>query len=177
MEGLEASVSIGLIGAKGVGKTAFDTRVATGEFKEVEFGSDDTTHKTFVVDKHSVRVTLHDISPGSDHSAMFANQLDGLLVFFSLTDKNSLEAVKSLVEEAEERGWKKQDRAGRLPMVLVGSKFDLKPTVTDKEIEALAHGVKVVKVSSASGHNVTHAIEEIVREIRNGGSSEKCLIC
>uniref|UniRef100_A0A3Q3LYB6 GTP-binding protein n=1 Tax=Mastacembelus armatus TaxID=205130 RepID=A0A3Q3LYB6_9TELE len=147
-----------LLGANGVGKTAFASIFAGAadsmDSDECELCGDEMCEKVIEVDGESAAVTLV--------HALFG---DAYLLLYSITDR------ASFLRASELRIILRHFRpAQHTPIILVGNKCDLvrrrEVSVSEGRACAAVFDCKFIETSAAMQHNVWEAFHGIVRQLR-----------
>ncbi|KAG7475326.1 GTP-binding protein GEM [Solea senegalensis] len=162
-----------LLGANGVGKTAF-ARIFAGaedsmDTDECELCGDETWEKMIEVDGESATVTLLDTcdaETGSEWSQECHMQTgDAFLLLYSITDRASFLRASEL-----RINLRRFRPAQHTPIILVGNKCDLvrcrDVSVSDGRACAAVFDCKFIETSAAMQHNVWEAFHGIVRQLR-----------
>uniref|UniRef100_A0A3B4BBM1 GTP-binding protein n=1 Tax=Periophthalmus magnuspinnatus TaxID=409849 RepID=A0A3B4BBM1_9GOBI len=155
-----------LLGASGVGKTAFASIFAGAadsmDSDECELCGDEVFEKEVEVDGEAATVTLIDTWDSEDCPMQSG---DAYLLLYSITDR------ASFLRASELRITLRQFRpAEQTPIILVGNKCDLvrRREVSSSEGRACAavFDCKFIETSTAMQHNVWEAFHGIVRQLR-----------
>ena len=145
-----------IVGDGGCGKTAVVVRFSKGFFKEkykltigVEFAV-----KNLTLNNNVVKLQIWDT--GGQERFQYVRPLYykgamGCIILFDLTNRASFEHIPKWIEEVEKE-------AGKIPMLLVGNKLDLKDQrqVPREEAEQMADelGMKYIESSAKTGNGV-----------------------
>ncbi|XP_076009787.1 GTP-binding protein GEM [Genypterus blacodes] len=162
-----------LLGASGVGKTAFASIFAGAadsmDSDECELCGDEVCEKSVEVDGETATITLCD-TWGAEADSERAQELhmqtaDAYLLLYSITDR------ASFLRASELRITLRRLRPPQhTPIILVGNKCDLvrrrEVSVSDGRACAAVFDCKFVETSAAMQHNVWEAFRGIVRQLR-----------
>jgi len=151
-----------LLGASGVGKSAFTLRIFAQEFrKEYDPSCEDYYGLKLVVDDKELQFLLFD-PKGTDRTSLtdlFLNEADGYLVAYSIASKESFEKAKYLFSTIAPEF--------RDKVIFIGTKSDLveERQVTYEEAKAVADSWQVpfFETSSKKDENVTQPFVEVGR--------------
>lgn len=164
-----------LLGASGVGKTAFASIFAGAadsmDSDDCELFGDEVCEKTVEVDGELATITLLDTwdaeTDGDCPSSQQCNMQtgDAYLLLYSITDR------PSFLRASELRITLRQFRpAHHTPIILVGNKCDLvrrrEVSVSEGRACAAVFDCKFIETSAAMQHNVWEAFHGIVRQLR-----------
>ncbi len=145
-----------VVGDGGCGKTAIVVRFSKGFFKEkykltigVEFAV-----KNLELNHNIIKLQIWDTG-GQDRfqyvRPLYYKGAMGCIILFDLTNKTSYEHIPKWIEEVE-------NEAGKIPMLLVGNKSDLKDSrqISREDAEKLATdlGIKYIESSAKTGEGV-----------------------
>ncbi|XP_047453744.1 GTP-binding protein GEM [Mugil cephalus] len=162
-----------LLGASGVGKTAFASIFAGAadsmESDECELCGDEVCEKEIEVDGEPATITLldtWDTEADNDWAQEHYMQTgDAYLLLYSITDR------ASFLRASELRITLRRSRpAQHTPIILVGNKCDLvrrrEVPVNEGRTCAAVFDCKFIETSAAMQHNVWEAFHGIVRQLR-----------
>uniref|UniRef100_A0AAV2MCT1 GTP-binding protein n=1 Tax=Knipowitschia caucasica TaxID=637954 RepID=A0AAV2MCT1_KNICA len=166
-----AAYRVVLLGASGVGKSAFCSIFAGAadslDSDECELCGDEVFEKEVEVDGEAATVTLIDTwdSEMGDDQDCSIHSGDAYLLLYSITDRSSF------LRASELRITLRQLRPPEhTPIILVGNKCDLvrRREVSSSEGRACAavFDCKFIETSAAMQHNVWEAFHGIVRQLR-----------
>ena len=97
-------------------------------------------------------------------SMTYIKQIDGILLIYDITNKDSFESVTKWIEDI------RLNRGKDVPIVLCGNKCDLKNRVITEEMgkkKAEENGVSFMETSCKEGINIDEAFMELVKLIEN----------
>ncbi|XP_006801377.1 GTP-binding protein GEM [Neolamprologus brichardi] len=162
-----------LLGASGVGKTAFASIFAGAadsmDSDDCELCGDEVTEKEIEVDGEPASITLIDTWDSETDSECVYEQYmqtgDAYLLLYSITDR------ASYLRASELRITLRRFRpAQNTPIILVGNKCDLvrrrEVSVSEGRACAAVFDCKFIETSAAMQHNVWEAFHGIVRQLR-----------
>jgi small GTP-binding protein len=175
-ESLNPSLKIIIVGNGKVGKTTltikFVKNIFTSEYKKT-LGVDFLNAKRYIksIDKE-VDYYIWDTAGQDYYNAItrrYYKGADGALIVFAINDRESYENVTSWYDKVV-------NECGRIPIILVMSKIDLKNevNVTDKEAMNLSKELKIplMKVSSKDGTMVNEVFEKLaIQHFKNNSNS------
>uniref|UniRef100_H3C663 GTP-binding protein REM 2 n=1 Tax=Tetraodon nigroviridis TaxID=99883 RepID=H3C663_TETNG len=169
-----------LLGASGVGKTAFASIFAGAadslDSDDCELCADELCEREVEVDGDPATVTLMDtwdVETESDWAREnFLRSADAFLLLYSVTDR------ASFLRASELRISLRRFRpAQRTPIILVGNKCDLvrrrEVSASEGRTCAAVFDCKFIETSAAMQHNVWEAFRGIVRQLRLRRDSEE----
>ncbi|KAM6909624.1 GTP-binding protein GEM [Xenentodon cancila] len=169
----EAPYRVVLLGASGVGKTAFASIFAGAadsmDSDDCELYGDEMCEKEIEVDGETAAITLLDTWDAETDSELTQERYmqtgDAYLLLYSITDRSSF------LRASELRITLRRFRPARnTPIILVGNKCDLvrRREVSTNEGRACAavFDCKFIETSAAMQHNVWEAFHGIVRQLR-----------
>jgi GTPase KRas protein len=177
-----SKIRIGMFGGGGVGKTALTLRFLRDQFVEeyIPTLADDFSKE---IDFKGQKLTMNIIdTAGQDDfremRASFYSGVDGFVLVYSITDRNSLLEAEEIYKDICQNLNKT-----RVPTVFVGNKADLR----DEDSVPLADGVAMAKklealhleTSARSGLNVNEAFNNaisIVQKLVFGIEDGCCLL-
>uniref|UniRef100_A0A3Q4HB58 GTP-binding protein n=1 Tax=Neolamprologus brichardi TaxID=32507 RepID=A0A3Q4HB58_NEOBR len=159
-----------LLGASGVGKTAFASIFAGAadsmDSDDCELCGDEVTEKEIEVDGEPASITLIDTWDSETSPAcQYMQTGDAYLLLYSITDR------ASYLRASELRITLRRFRpAQNTPIILVGNKCDLvrrrEVSVSEGRACAAVFDCKFIETSAAMQHNVWEAFHGIVRQLR-----------
>ncbi|XP_045901379.1 GTP-binding protein GEM [Micropterus dolomieu] len=162
-----------LLGASGVGKTAFASIFAGAadsmDSDDCELCGDEVCEKTIEVDGEPAAITLLDTwdaeTDGEWAQERYMQTGDAYLLLYSVTDR------ASFLRASELRITLRRFRpAQHTPIILVGNKCDLvrrrEVSVSEGRACAAVFDCKFIETSAAMQHNVWDAFHGIVRQLR-----------
>uniref|UniRef100_A0A673B3Q9 GTP-binding protein n=1 Tax=Sphaeramia orbicularis TaxID=375764 RepID=A0A673B3Q9_9TELE len=152
-----------LLGASGVGKTAFASIFAGGTFEHEQ--KNEVCEKTVEVDGEPATITLLDTWDAESSQQCNMQTGDAYLLLYSITDR------PSFLRASELRITLRQFRpVHHTPIILVGNKCDLvrrrEVSVSEGRACAAVFDCKFIETSAAMQHNVWEAFHGIVRQLR-----------
>jgi GTPase KRas protein len=162
-------IRIGMFGGGGVGKTALTLRYLRDQFVEeyIPTLADDFSKE---IDLKGQKLTINIIdTAGQDDfremRASFYSGVDGFILVYSITDRNSLLEAEEIYKDICQNLNKTS-----VPSVLVGNKADLR----DEDSVPVADGVGMAKklesthleTSARSGQNVNEAFELAIKTVQ-----------
>ena len=161
-------LSIYLMGEGGVGKSAVTLRYITNNFIEYYDPTIEDQYRTkILVDNKLSNINIVDTAGQEEYVSIRNNWIrdgDGFILVYSITDRNSFEEIKILMDEII------MIKGDKSAIMLVGNKNDLNEErqVTFKEVEELSDkwNCKFHETSAKTGHNINETFFQIVREIR-----------
>ena len=157
-----------LLGNRASGKTALLYRYIHNNFKQGILGTIgfDISIKRISNQEFDYSIVFWDISGLEKHDSLMESYLDcsqGAILVYSKTDKESFDNIKK---------WFKlvHDKAGNIPVVLVGTKKDLEDEhkVSEEEGLKLAREIGAIaffETSAKTGENINKAFEEISTKV------------
>jgi GTPase KRas protein len=162
-------IRIGMFGGGGVGKTALTLRYLRDQFVEeyIPTLADDFSKE---IDFKGQKLTINIIdTAGQDDfremRASFYSGVDGFILVYSITDRNSLLEAEEIYKDICQNLNKTS-----VPAVLTGNKADLR----DEDSVPLADGLGMAKklgaghleTSARSGQNVGEAFDQAIRTVQ-----------
>lgn len=162
-----------LLGASGVGKTAFASIFAGAadsmDSDDCELCGDEVCEKSVEVDGESATITLFDTWDAEVDSACAREHNtqtgDAYLLLYSITDRASFLRASEL-----RISLRRHRPAQHTPIILVGNKCDLvrrrEVSVSEGRTCAAVFDCKFIETSAAMQHNVWEAFHGIVRQLR-----------
>ena len=175
-ESLNPSLKIIVVGNGKVGKTTltikFVKNIFTSEYKKT-LGVDFLNAKRYIktIDKE-VDYYIWDTAGQDYYNAItrrYYKGADGALIVFAINDRESFDNITSWYDKVI-------NECGKIPIILVMSKIDLKneSLITDKEAESLSKELKIplMKVSSKDGTMVNEVFEKLaIQHFKNNNCS------
>ncbi|XP_071376351.1 GTP-binding protein GEM [Centroberyx affinis] len=171
--GRRCPLRVVLLGASGVGKTAFASIFAGAadsmDSDVCELYGDEVCEKAIEVDGETATITLLDTWDAEDENQWAQEHCmqtgDAYLLLYSITDR------ASFLRASELRITLRCDRpAQHTPIILVGNKCDLvrrrEVSVSEGRACAAVFDCKFIETSAAMQHNVWEAFHGIVRQMR-----------
>ncbi|KAL6109191.1 uncharacterized protein ACO6RY_12383 [Pungitius sinensis] len=163
-----------LLGASGVGKTAFSSifagAVDSMDSDDCELRADEVCEKKIEVDGEPATITLLDTSDAETDQGCRAREHhmqtgDAYLLLYSVTDR------ASFLRASELRITLRRFRpAQHTPIILVGNKCDLarrrEVSVNEGRACAAVFDCKFIETSAAMQHNIWEAFRGMVRQLR-----------
>ncbi|XP_015127952.1 GTP-binding protein RAD isoform X2 [Diachasma alloeum] len=162
------SYTVGMLGARGVGKTALISQFMTSEcINAYDRQRDD------VPSEQSVFVMLN----GEESELKFENitnlkteldqipEVDAFIIMYSVIDKSSFQRVEEYLTQLHDR-----DLLRTHPVILVGNKVDLvrsrAVSIQDGKCIACTYRAKFIEISVGINHNVDDLLVGILNQIR-----------
>ncbi|XP_011313692.1 GTP-binding protein RAD isoform X1 [Fopius arisanus] len=162
------SYTVGMLGARGVGKTALISQFMTSEcINAYDRQRDD------VPSEQSVFVMLN----GEESELKFENitnlkteldqipEVDAFIIMYSVIDKASFQRVEEYLAQLHDR-----DLLRTRPVILVGNKVDLvrsrAVSIQDGKCIACTYRAKFIEISVGINHNVDDLLVGILNQIR-----------
>lgn len=182
-----------LIGDYGVGKTSILNRFFDNKFS-YDLSSTigvDVFFENIEIDDKIVKLQCWDTSGQErfrDIVKCYYKGLDGVVIVFDINNIESFYSVKLWYNDFQK--YKKESKV--VPIILVGSKSDLKRNVKYEEAKELSDilNIEYVEVSSTNNHNIESIFSLISKQIRlnkkkyedkinndNNNSRNNCLAC
>ncbi|XP_049295071.1 ras-like protein family member 11B isoform X1 [Anopheles funestus] len=173
-----AEIKVAVIGAPCVGKSALTVRFLTKRYiGEYDHQAENRHKYEIMVDGEAVLCEIWDTCPKIEENAEALSLTassetvqwaDGLLLVYSITDRDSFNFIRKAKEEL----------AGDMPVALVGNKVDmvhLRQVSTDEgEILAKDFECKFFEISAAEHvYQVAEAFLELCREVLTGKRKSK----
>ena len=159
-------VKILLIGESGVGKTCILQRFNKGEFliNHLTTIAIDFKMKIYEIDGVKLKMQIWDTAGQERFNTLTANffkAAQGIVVVYSVTDKNSFNAINKWLNQIQNLAPK------NVKVLLVGNKIDLKndQEVTSEEGHSIAENFKlpIVECSACTGENINEIFNKIGR--------------
>jgi len=153
------ALKVTIIGDQGVGKTSLVLRYTKNTFPESympTLGADFSVKDEVLDNGKRVQLYLWDLAGNPTFKVMRQYYLAGsrvILICFAVDDPSSFRSVRTNLKDIN------RDRSRSLPVIIVGTKGDLKDAVGQAEIDALckAEGLPYIRTSAKTGENV-HAL-------------------
>ena len=166
-EDYDHSIKILLIGDDKVGKSSFIKRIMEDKFSNEPIDINNLENKTKILEIEEKKIKLQ-IFNGVENQFKnrpnkneFYLRIQGILVFFDLSNKSSFTNLNFYLEEI--RGKCGSD----MPLIIIGNKSDLEKAVTNEEVEKFCkeNDVESMNISVKDNINVIESIESIGRSI------------
>ena len=166
-EEYDHSIKILLIGDDKVGKSSFIKRIMEDKFSNEPIDINNLENKTKILEIEEKKIKIQ-IFNGVENQFKnrpnkneFYLRIQGILVFFDLSNKTSFTNLNFYLEEI--RGKCGSD----MPLIIIGNKSDLEKAVTDQEVEKFCkeNDVESMNISVKDNINVIESIESIGRSI------------
>ena len=183
IDNCEKPFSLILVGNTAVGKTNLMARYARNGFQSLFLSTNGYNQeiKILKINNRFYHLTLWDTAGQERYSSLprkYYKNVDGVLLLFDLTEKESFEQTSKWIEDinqystrSDEEENEKKDNG---PIIyLIGNKLDLlangEEIITQEEKEALSKklGVKYYEVSAKWNLNIEEVIARIILEIVN----------
>ena len=166
----EDVVSVVLLGAGGVGKTAISLQFVKGDFTESYVPTiEDEFEKSMTIDGKSYMIEIVDTAGQEDFKdlrARYISEGNCFLFVYSVDDESSLNFIQEVYDDVIAR------KKVLPPVLILGNKCDLPEpfAVTKEQAEATSKqkwkGIEVIETSAKTGKNINEAIELIVRKFK-----------
>ena len=151
-----------IVGDTSCGKTKLVERFLLDSYEQRQLSTYALTmyrHKT-VINNKTYKIDIWDTA-GQDqykklHSSYYFDA-DGCIMVFDVTRKSSYENL---------RHWygKLREFCGKIPVILVANKIDLKPKIVTKKFKfASKYGIPLFFTSAADGTNAVRIFDEVLR--------------
>ena len=175
----EDSISLLLVGDSEVGKTNFMTRYIMNNYNDRELDTIgiDREIKTLKINNENYKLTILDTS-GKERlrtlTRKYYNYVDGILLFFDITDRNSFEEVTNwmndihLLIDKKENNEVNEKIINDIVIYLIGNKIDIikkeEEIIYSEEKDELAKklGVKYYEVSCKWNLNIEEVMARII---------------
>jgi len=168
-------VRISVVGAKGVGKSAFVVRYLTRSFlSEYSSSCDFIYHHATSLDTHTYDLEIRDVTKNAScESLCNTSKVDAFIVVYSIEDSHSFEVAQEWYSSLERKH-------STVPILLIGNKSDLYDHRQVLQAEGLKLGGDLFKeVSSCDevygGYDVRLAMYSILRRVTALKSGDKGL--
>ena len=166
-EEYDHSIKILLIGDDKVGKSSFIKRIMEEKFSNEPIDINNLENKTKILEIEEKKIKLQIFNgienqfKNRQNKNEFYIRIQGILVFFDLSNKTSFTNLDFYLEEI--RGKCGSD----MPLIIIGNKSDLEKAVTDQEVEKFCkeNDVESMNISVKDNINVIESIESIGRSI------------
>jgi small GTP-binding protein len=164
----EYTFKIVLVGEPGVGKTSIIRRYIQGIFEENYKASVGTRIFSKDLDVNGRHVTLSIFEIGGQEKFRLGENVlykgaDGVVVIFDITNASSFHVLDDWFAQIE------LNLGGRVPLVLVGNKYDLGGSRRVQKQEALnhalSHGAEYLESSAKTGKNIMKLFYDIILKI------------
>ncbi|KAI6240955.1 Centaurin-gamma-1A isoform X1 [Aphelenchoides fujianensis] len=170
------SIHLGVVGSLDSGKTPLIHRYLTGKFRVQESAEGGRFKKEVVVDNQCHLLLIRDEGKSAARSprtlpsspSFFTHWFDGVLVVFSVVNRQSFEVAKHFVTVMAD-----YRRSQDYPVIVVGTVDALTPTtrriVSEEEAKryALERNCGYIEVCSLLGNNVENTFRTICKSITN----------
>ena len=166
-EGVDHSIKILLIGDDKVGKSSFIKRFMEDKFSNEPIDIINLENKTRILEIEQKKIKIqifNGVENQFNHRQNkndFYLRIQGILVFFDLSNKTSFTNLDFYLEEI-------RNKCGSdMPLLIIGNKSDLEKAVTDEEIQKLCNDndVESMNISVKENIKVTECIETIGRSV------------
>ena len=166
-EGCDHSIKILLIGDDKVGKSSFIRRIMEDKFSNdpIDIISLENKTKILEIEQKKIKVQIFNgIKNQYKHRKNkneFLLRLQGILVFFDLSNRKSFSNLDFYLEEI-------RNRCGSdMPVIIIGNKSDLTRAVTEEEVEKYCkdNDVEFLNISVKDNINVFESVESIGRSV------------
>lgn len=161
-------ITIVLMGAGGVGKSALIIRLTTQQFVSSHDPTiEDKYHFATSVDGQDASLDVLDTAGQEEYSVMhdqWIREGEAFMILYSVDDVGSFgnaEAMRRKIERAKDDD--------KFPIILVANKCDLTSRSISAEegaAKALEMGCPFIETSAKLGINVKEAFDQLVREVR-----------
>ena len=161
------SIKLLLIGDDKVGKSSFIKRFMEDKFSNEPIDIKNLENKTKILEIEEKKIKIQ-IFNGVENQFKnrtnkneFSLRIQGILVFFDLSNKTSFNNLDFYLEEI-------RNKCGSdMPLLIIGNKSDLEKAVNDEEIEKLCkdNDVESMSISVKNNINITESIEAIGKSI------------
>ena len=161
------SIKILLIGDDKVGKSSFIKRFMEDKFSNEPIDITNLENKTKILEIEQKKIKIqifNGVANQFNHRQNkndFYLRIQGILVFFDLSNKTSFTNLDFYLEEI-------RNKCGSdMPLLIIGNKSDLEKAVTDEEIQKLCqdNDVESMNISVKDNIKVTESIETIGRSV------------
>ena len=166
-EDYDHSIKILLIGDDKVGKSSFIKRIMEDKFSNEPIDINNLENKTKILEIEEKKIKLQIFNgienqfKNRQNKNEFYIRIQGILVFFDLSNKASFTNLEFYLEEIRSKC------GSDMPLIIIGNKSDLEKAVTDQEIEKFCkeNDVESMNISVKDNINVIESIESIGRSI------------
>ena len=161
------SIKLLLIGDDKVGKSSFIKRFMEDKFSNEPMDIKYLENKTKILEIEEKKIKIQ-IFNGVENQFKnrtnkneFSLRIQGILVFFDLSNKTSFNNLDFYLEEIRSKC------GSDMPLLIIGNKSDLEKAVNDEEIEKLCkdNDVESMSISVKNNINITESIEAIGKSI------------
>ena len=161
------SIKLLLIGDDKVGKSSFIKRFMEDKFSNEPIDIKNLENKTKILEIEEKKIKIQ-IFNGVENQFKnrtnkneFSLRIQGILVFFDLSNKTSFNNLDFYLEEIRSKC------GSDMPLLIIGNKSDLEKVVNDEEIEKLCkdNDVESMSISVKNNINITESIEAIGKSI------------
>jgi GTPase SAR1 family protein len=161
------SIKLLLIGDDKVGKSSFIKRFMEDKFSNEPIDIKNLENKTKILEIEEKKIKIQ-IFNGVENQFKnrtnkneFSLRIQGILVFFDLSNKTSFNNLDFYLEEIRSKC------GSDMPLLIIGNKSDLEKAVNDEEIEKLCkdNDVESMSISVKNNINITESIEAIGKSI------------
>ena len=161
------SIKLLLIGDDKVGKSSFIKRFMEDKFSNEQIDIKNLENKTKILEIEEKKIKIQ-IFNGVENQFKnrtnkneFSLRIQGILVFFDLSNKTSFNNLDFYLEEIRSKC------GSDMPLLIIGNKSDLEKAVNDEEIEKLCkdNDVESMSISVKNNINITESIEAIGKSI------------
>ena len=161
------SIKLLLIGDDKVGKSSFIKRFMEDKFSNEPIDIKNLENKTKILEIEEKKIKIQ-IFNGVENQFKnrtnkneFSLRIQGILVFFDLSNKTSFNNLDFYLEEIRSKC------GSDMPLLIIGNKSDLGKVVNDEEIEKLCkdNDVESMSISVKNNINITESIEAIGKSI------------
>ena len=161
------SIKLLLIGDDKVGKSSFIKRFMEDRFSNEPIDIKNLENKTKILEIEEKKIKIQ-IFNGVENQFKnrtnkneFSLRIQGILVFFDLSNKTSFNNLDFYLEEIRSKC------GSDMPLLIIGNKSDLGKVVNDEEIEKLCkdNDVESMSISVKNNINITESIEAIGKSI------------
>ena len=166
-EECDHSIKILLIGDDKVGKSSYIKRIMEDKFSNepIDIKSLESKIKILEVEEKKIKLQIFN---GVENQFInrpnkneFYLRIQGILVFFDLSNKTSFTNLDFYLEEIRSKC------GSDMPLIIIGNKSDLEKAVTDEEVTKFCkdNDVESMNISVKDNINVTESIESIIRSV------------
>ena len=166
-EECDHSIKILLIGDDKVGKSSYIKRIMEDKFSNepIDIKSLESKIKILEVEEKKIKLQIFN---GVENQFInrpnkneFYLRIQGILVFFDLSNKTSFTNLDFYLEEIRSKC------GSDMPLIIIGNKSDLEKAVTDEEVNKYCkdNDVESMNISVKDNINVTESIESIIRSV------------
>jgi Ras-related protein Rab-1A len=166
-EECDHSIKILLIGDDKAGKSSYIKRIMEDKFSNepIDIKSLESKIKILEVEQKKIKLQIFN---GVENQFInrpnkneFYLRIQGILVFFDLSNKTSFTNLDFYLEEIRSKC------GSDMPLIIIGNKSDLEKAVTDEEVKKFCkdNDVESMNISVKDNINVTESIESIIRSV------------